>query len=153
MARCWGFRKYGHAGTLDPAATGLLVVLLGRATRLSPYLTGLPKTYSFVLRLGVETDSGDSDGTVTATSGASHVDRESLETALRGFEGTFPQQVPAFSAVRVGGRRAYKLARRGQSPEMPVRQATAGSWTIEEEIPGTGFRLSVRVGTGTYVRA
>jgi tRNA pseudouridine55 synthase len=157
VARAWGYKRFGHAGTLDPAASGLLVVLLGRATRLSRYLTGFSKSYQFTLRLGTETDTGDETGkpvgevqkTIAGISAASVLE------VLEGFTGTFDQEVPAFSAVHVNGRRAYRGARKGMELTMPVREATAWGWKLEEhpDQDDSGFRLEVKVGSGTYVRA
>ena len=157
VARAWGYKRFGHAGTLDPAASGLLVILLGRATRLSRYLTGFSKIYRFTLRLGTETDTGDETGkpvgkVLTTVPGVSEAD---ILEVLKEFTGTFDQEVPAFSAVHVDGRRAYRNARKGIDLTMPVREATAWGWRVEEPPdPGdTGFRLEVEVGSGTYVRA
>ncbi len=102
--------KVGHAGTLDPFATGLLLVLVGRATRAQRFLMGLPKTYRAVARLGWTSDTGDRDGTLTETGRMP----ERLEIPA----GEQLQRPPAFSAVKVEGRRAYELARRGERPEL-----------------------------------
>lgn len=153
-ARAWGYRRFGHAGTLDPAASGLLVVLLGKATRLSRYITAYGKEYEFVLRLGSETDTGDETGAVVSRGDAAGVSRTDLSVVLeRDFTGSFEQEVPAFSAVRIDGRRAYKRARKGIDQEMPVRPVTATDWRILETLEDAGFRLRVWVGSGTYVRA
>lgn len=151
-AKNLNFRKYGHCGTLDPDATGLLVVLLGRATRLAPSLSGESKRYSFELVTGVGTDTLDMTGEVTAREDSSGITAEMVVEALRTVTGTFLQQVPLFSAVRVGGKRGYKLAREGETPEMPVRTVSADHWT-HGVMSGGRIPLEVTVSTGTYVRA
>ncbi len=151
-AAAWGCGRFGHCGTLDPAAAGVLPVLLGAATRLSRYLTGGEKVYSFDLVLGITTDSDDMEGSVTASADASGVDREQVEAALEGFTGTFTQRAPLFSAVRVDGVRAYRSARRGESPDMPLRSVTVGDWSVGRMEDGR-IRLRARVSPGTYVRA
>src|SRR5713101_3122813 len=107
-----GEKRVGHAGTLDPLATGLLVMCLGPATRLSEYLSGKDKRYTARLRLGQATTTYDSQGEVTATSG-DIPDRAEVEAALAGFRGPQHQVPPAFSAIKRGGQKAYDLARRG----------------------------------------
>ncbi len=151
-ARALGFRKYGHCGTLDPDATGLLVVLLGRATRLARYLSGERKRYSFELVTGISTDTLDMSGTVTARADNSRVSLALVQEALKTVTGTIPQQVPLFSAVRVSGNRGYKLAREGKTPEMPVRTVTVSNWKTGEISRGRVY-LEVTVSAGTYVRA
>jgi tRNA pseudouridine55 synthase len=151
-ARSWGFRKYGHAGTLDPDATGLLIVLLGKATRLSRFITADSKRYAFGVRLGVVTDTDDLTGQILQTRGAEGISTDALMEALEALTGDILQKVPAFSAVRVGGVRSYRIARQGLTPDTPVRGATVSGWRIESmELPD--IRLSVTVSAGTYVRA
>ena len=151
-AGAWGYGRFGHCGTLDPAAAGVLPILLGAATRLSPYLTGGAKLYSFDLVLGITTDTDDLDGSVTAALDASGVTREQVVASLAEFTGTFPQRVPLYSAVRVDGVRAYRSARRGAVPEMPCRTVTVGDWSAGPVEQGR-IRLRVEVSPGTYVRA
>src|SRR6266540_4078168 len=112
-------RKVGHAGTLDPFATGLLIVLVGRATRVQRYFMVLPKTYRTRARLGVTSDTGDPTGTLTATGARAEV--EDLERALVRLRGEIRQRVPLTSAVKVGGERLYRKARRGERIETPER--------------------------------
>jgi tRNA pseudouridine55 synthase len=138
--------KAGHAGTLDPFASGLLLVLLGRATRLAQYLVGLDKRYETEIRLGLRTTTGDPEGeeleeTEIAT-------REQIE-ALRG-EVELP--VPAASAVKIDGERAYRLHRRGVAVEMPMRRSTIHSLEIVRYGPPS-LVLALHVASGTYVRA
>src|SRR5690606_41021707 len=102
-----------HAGTLDPAASGLLVVGVGAGTRLLEFLEGLPKRYRFRLHLGVDTDTGDLEGAVRARHDASGVTRAAVEAALAAFTGEILQVPPAYSAIKIDGRRAYDRARPG----------------------------------------
>lgn len=153
-AAALGFRKYGHAGTLDPAASGVLPVLLGRATRLSSLLSGLAKTYSFDLVTGVRTDTGDAQGRVVGEpSCCAEPGEEELAEVLAGLVGVVEQRVPAYSAVRVRGERAYKLARRGLEPSMPVRRVTLETLEIAGRSPSGVWRIRASVSAGTYIRA
>lgn len=151
-ARNWGFRRSGHAGTLDPDATGLLIVLLGCATRLARFVSSETKRYSFGVRLGIVTDTDDTGGRVLRTSGPVEVREEAVAAALGSLTGTFLQRVPLYSAVRVGGERSYVAARAGKTPEMPSREVTVGGWRLES-LDGCEVRLSATVSAGTYVRA
>lgn len=152
VARALGFRKYGHCGTLDPDATGLLVVLLGRATRLAPYLSGGTKDYSFTAVFGISTDTLDTSGEVTGTCDCSHLTGKMVDEALESLTGTFQQRAPLYSAVRVDGKRGYALARNGETPEMPSRTVTVTKWKRGELAEGR-MALSATVSPGTYVRA
>lgn len=140
--------KAGHAGTLDPRASGLLLVLLGRATRLARYLVGLDKRYLTEIRLGIRTTSGDAEGDELEETEIP----QDLEAALEALCGEVELPVPAASAVRIGGERAYRLYRRGVPVEMPVRRS------VVEEIRVTRFEspeleLELHVQSGTYVRS
>lgn len=147
----WEFRKFGHAGTLDPDATGLLLVLMGKATRLSRFLTSCSKTYSFGVRLGIRTDTDDLSGKVMDTSPVENVTEEDILSALKKFTGALRQRVPIYSAVRVGGERAYSVARKGGVPETPVRDVTVEDWVLHHW-DGERAVLSATVSSGTYVR-
>src|SRR5207245_6851568 len=114
VRRATGERRVGHAGTLDPAATGVLLLLLGQATRITEYLMDLPKVYRATIRLGVETTTYDAEGEVVATKPV-QVSQERLRGALSGFVGRIMQVPPAYSAVKVDGERAYERARRGET--------------------------------------
>lgn len=135
--------KAGHAGTLDPFATGLLLILLGRATRLQRFLVGLPKTYLATARLGWRSSTGDSDGELTETG--------RLPSSLELPTGTVRQQVPMTSAVRVGGERLYKKAHRGEVVETPVRDVQVHR---AELLAGDGgyAHYEIECSAGTYVR-
>jgi tRNA pseudouridine55 synthase len=135
--------KVGHAGTLDPFATGLLLVLLGRATRLQRFLTGLPKTYVARARLGWRSSTGDPDGELTETGRIP----DSLELPT----GTVRQRVPMTSAVRVGGERLYRKAHRGEIVETPERDVEV----YRAELLGSGAESAeyeIECSAGTYIR-
>lgn len=147
-----GQRGIGHAGTLDPMATGLLVLMVGKATRLASLLTGKDKTYDATIRLGFETDTDDADGTPTVERAADLPSDSRIQEALETFMGTFPQMPPAHSAKKVGGTRAYELARQ----DKPVRLNPVEVTTREMEWHGRQgdlVRLQVTVSAGFYVRA
>ena len=135
--------KVVHAGTLDPFATGVLTILLGRATRLQKYLLGLPKTYVATARLGWTSTTGDPDGELTETG--------RLPERLELPTGTIEQMVPMTSAVRVHGERLYKKAHRGEEAERPVREVTVDRAELLGEADGRAT-FEVEVSSGTYVR-
>jgi tRNA pseudouridine55 synthase len=137
--------KVGHAGTLDPFATGLLLVLLGRATRVQRFLMALPKAYLAVARLGAVSTTGDPEGEITET-GRVPPDPPWLPT------GRIRQRPPAFSAVKVGGERAYRRARRGEAVEVPEREVVVHRFEqLWREGPRAGF--AIECSAGTYVRS
>jgi tRNA pseudouridine55 synthase len=138
--------KAGHAGTLDPFASGLLLVLLGRATRLAQYLVGLDKRYETEIRLGLRTTTGDREG--EALEETEIATREQVEA----MSGEVELTVPAASAVKIDGERAYRLHRRGVTVEMPVRRSTIHSVEIVRYDPPSAV-LALHVTSGTYVRA
>jgi tRNA pseudouridine55 synthase len=140
--------RAGHAGTLDPFATGLLLVLLGASTRLAQYLVGLDKRYLTEIDLTARTSTGDVEGDVVEQHGAP----AGLEARLAGLRGEIELPVPAASAVKIGGERAYRLARRGVAVEMPVRRSTVHDLVLVSYDGGTAT-LDLRVSSGTYVRA
>ena len=135
--------KVGHAGTLDPFAAGLLLVLVGRATRAQRFLMALPKRYRVVARLGWRSDTGDRNGRLEHTGRTP--DRVALPT------GEVLQRPPAFSAVRVGGERAYARARRGEAVEPPARRVNVYGWSLVRR-EGDRVELEVECSAGTYVR-
>ena len=145
-------RRVGHAGTLDPFATGLLVIAVGNCTRLLPYIEGEPKVYDADIAFGAETETDDSTGDVTLERPVTELSRASLSAAFDLLTGPISQIPPLFSAKHVNGQRAYKLARRGVKVELePVRVHVHG-WELKTIEAGT---ISVRItcGGGTYVRA
>jgi tRNA pseudouridine55 synthase len=142
--------RTGHAGTLDPFATGLLLVLSGRATKLAPRFVGLDKRYLTEVDLSATTDTGDREGEVLERH--EPPERDELERKLAGLRGEVELPVPAASAVKVGGERAYRLHRRGVTVEMPVRRSRVESLELLGYDGGVA-RLDLRVSSGTYVRA
>jgi tRNA pseudouridine55 synthase len=140
--------RAGHAGTLDPFATGLLLVLLGAATRLAQYLVGLDKRYVTEIDLASRTSTGDPEGDVVEE----HEPADDLEARLDALRGDVELRVPAASAVKVGGERAYRLQRRGIEVEMPLRRSTVRRLSLEG-FDGRVARLDLVVSSGTYVRA
>ncbi len=153
VRRVLGGPRAGHLGTLDPAATGVLVVLVGRATRLARFAAGWPKTYEGVIRLGTTTTTDDATGAPVATSDAwRRVTEEQVRSAFARFRGTFPQRPPPYSAVKVGGERAYARARRGEALELAARPVTVTSLTLTEFRPPDAHFRAV-VSAGTYVRS
>jgi tRNA pseudouridine55 synthase len=150
VRRLGGQRRIGHAGTLDPFATGLLVLLLGRATRLLPYLAGEPKVYDAVVAFGHETDTDDATGAVSRS--APLPARVDLDVALASLTGALQQIPPAYSAKQQGGQRAYVAARRGSPLDLAPVAVTVHEWRVDA---WDGSELSTRVtcSGGTYVRA
>lgn len=151
IRRTFGIRKVGHGGTLDPMATGLLILLLGRGTKLSQRIMGADKTYEGTIHLGVQTDSQDRDGKVTEERDASHVTEDALRQAMAGFLGDQMQTPPMLSAIKQDGVPLYKLARKGQVVERKDRLIHVFEFTLLDYTPPlVSFRL--RSTKGTYVR-
>ena len=160
VRRAAGTRKVGHAGTLDPLATGLLVLGLNSSTRLLTFLVGLDKTYEATVRLGVSTASDDSDGAVTATADASGVTDAAIDAGVAALTGPISQVPTTVSAIKVDGRRAYDLAREGVEVELAARDVVVSEFVVLDRrdavVDGVPVRdLDVRVSctSGTYVRA
>jgi tRNA pseudouridine55 synthase len=144
--------KLGYLGTLDPLATGVLPVFLGKATRLIPAFEGLEKTYRVTLRLGQRTDTFDSEGRVTAEADPAGVSEAALREALGAFRGGYEQRVPDFSAVKVEGVPAYRLARQGRPVPGRVRRVELPELELEDFAPPLAT-LRVTGSAGTYVRS
>ena len=146
--------RVGHAGTLDPDATGVLVVCLGRCTRLVPYLQASQKTYDARLQLGVTTSTLDAAGEVRTEADASGVDEAVLCEALKSFVGDIEQIPPMVSAVKVGGERLHAKARRGEEIEREPRPVTIHEIVLEDFVPGPRAEASflVTCSAGTYIR-
>lgn len=142
--------RAGHAGTLDPFATGLLLVLLGSSTRLAQFLVGLDKRYVTEIDLRTRTSTGDREGEELER--LEPPPRPELEEAVAALVGEVELRVPAASAVKIGGERAYRLHRRGVAVEMPLRRSTVYSAELLDYEDGIAS-LDLRVGSGTYVRA
>lgn len=154
----FGTRKVGHSGTLDPGATGVLVLGVGRGTRLLRFITDLPKTYIAEAVLGVETDSLDADGAVTVTHDMSTVTIEQVAAAAQQFVGDIEQIPPMVSAIKIDGKRLHELAREGKTVERPPRPVTVYEISVDPEFVGQDpdgnnvFRFTTRCGSGTYIR-
>lgn len=153
IRRIFGQKKVGHAGTLDPDATGVLLVGLGRATRLMQYMTGLTKAYTTDIVLGAATTTLDDSGEVTGTWDMSGVTIGEARAAAAKLTGPIEQVPPMVSAVKVGGRRLYQMAREGLEVERAARAVTVTRFDVELEPAGTGvLRASVECSSGTYIR-
>ncbi|MCI0329433.1 MAG: tRNA pseudouridine(55) synthase TruB [candidate division Zixibacteria bacterium] len=152
VRRRTGGLKAGHAGTLDPHASGVLLVLLDQATKLAPLFVGLPKKYRASFRLGLSTDTNDIWGSVLAETPVPELAEEQIEEVLSSFVGTIKQKVPIFSAVKSKGQPLYKKARRGEEVETPEKEVTFYSiqllvWKSPE------IELEVACSSGAYIRA
>lgn len=145
-------KKAGHAGTLDPAATGVLAVALGEATKTVPYITDALKCYRFAVRLGAATNTDDAEGTVIATSEARPTDAE-ITAALPAFVGDIQQVPPQFSAVKVEGERAYDLARAGEEMDLAARPLYVESLVQVARPDADTVELELVCGKGGYVRS
>ena len=152
VRRGTGIRKVGHAGTLDPLASGVLLVLLGQAVRVGEYLMELPKTYHAMVRLGVVTDTYDAEGTATQVSDPAGISRRDLSQALGAFTGEIEQTPPAFSAVKVQGRPAHRLARQGVPVALAARKARIDRIELLR-FEGPEVEIEVECGKGTYIRS
>jgi tRNA pseudouridine55 synthase len=142
--------RTGHAGTLDPFATGLLLLLSGRATKIAPCLVGLDKRYTTDVDLTGRTSTGDPEGEIVES--LEPPGEAELEGRLAALRGEIELPIPAASAVKIGGERAYKLARRGVEVEMPLRRSTVFALDVIA-YTGDAVTLDLRVSSGTYVRA
>jgi tRNA pseudouridine55 synthase len=156
IRRIAGTRRVGHAGTLDPMATGILVVGVEKATRLLGYLTLAEKTYAATIRLGRSTSTDDAEGEPTGGSPATGVSAAALRSAIEKLTGEIVQVPPGVSAIKVGGQRAYKLTRAGAAPDLAARPVTVYEFTvIGMRTAGDFLDLDavIRCSSGTYVRA
>ncbi len=142
--------KVGHTGTLDPFATGLMIIVTGKECRNAMNYSKLDKEYEATIRLGQTSSTGDPEGELTV--GSSQVPtREAVEAALERFKGTITQRPPMFSAIKINGRRAYDLARKGEVVEMPERQVTIYALELLE-YTYPDIRIRTHVSSGTYIR-
>jgi tRNA pseudouridine55 synthase len=148
--RALGERRIGHAGTLDPFATGLLVLLVGRATRLLPYIDGEPKVYEATIRFGTETTTDDLTG--EATRGAELPTEVAVDAAIAKLTGKLEQLPPAFSAKQVGGLRAHAAARRGEPLELRPSSVIVHEWRVRAR-RAESLDVTITCGGGTYIRA
>ena len=155
LRRLTGTRRIGHAGTLDPLASGTLPILVGAATRFSDELTGGRKRYDAVIRLGQRSVTDDAEGPILP-SGAPVPDDETIRRGVATFGGTFEQRPPTYSARKLDGRTAHRAARRGETMELPARPVTVDGVDvlgIERGVDVTDGRVDLRCGPGTYVRS
>jgi tRNA pseudouridine55 synthase len=144
--------KAGHAGTLDPLATGVLPVALGEATKTVSFLSKATKRYGFRVQWGIATDTEDAEGYIVAES-ARRPDEATIHAVLPRFIGTIAQRPPAYSALKVGGQRAYALARKGEPPQLAARQITVHELTLTARPDRDHADFTALVGEGTYIRA
>jgi tRNA pseudouridine55 synthase len=156
IRRLAGTKRVGHAGTLDPMATGVLVVGVEKATRLLGYLTLTEKQYDATIRLGQSTSTDDAEGEITGGASATDVSAEALNNAVNGLTGEIQQVPPAVSAIKVDGQRAYRLARKGAAPELKPRTVTVYEFKVTAVHPDGDLldvEATVRCSSGTYIRA
>jgi tRNA pseudouridine55 synthase len=151
IRRAAGMRKVGHTGTLDPAATGLLILCLGKATRMSEFLIGMDKVYEGTMRMGIITDSHDLDGGIVEERPVPELAPARIEEAFARFTGDIMQVPPMVSAVKINGERLYKKARKGEVVDRPARPVTVREFElVDYQAPDARFR--VRCTRGTYAR-
>ena len=155
LRRLTGAHRVGHAGTLDPLATGVLPILFESSTRLAEFALQLSKTYVADIHFGFTTQTDDAEGERVAGGDASHLTAEAVVAALDGFRGRILQTPPAFSAVKVDGKRAYAMARRGEEPRPEPREVVVHEVNVLGFEPGAEpvARVEIRCGSGTYLRA
>lgn len=161
MRRICGTRKVGHGGTLDPMATGVLIVAVGKGTKLLTYVSGLDKSYAATIRLGRSTVTDDAEGEITATRDPSGVADEAIRAALERMVGEIDQVPSAVSAVKIDGQRAYKRVRDGETVELEPRRVTIASietgpirrTTDADGLPVIDLDIDVSCSSGTYIRA
>jgi tRNA pseudouridine55 synthase len=159
--RALGTRKIGHAGTLDPMATGLLVLGVEGATRLLTFVVGLDKTYEATIRLGVATDTDDADGQIVATTDASSLDSAGIAERIAPLTGRISQVPSTYSAIKVDGRRAYDLARAGEDVQLKAREVTVSRFdvlaerrtTTDDGVAVVDLDVVVDCSSGTYIRS
>lgn len=160
MRRLAGTRRVGHAGTLDPMATGVLVLGLNRATKLLTYVVGAPKTYAATVRLGQTTVTDDAEGEIVAAVGADGVTEAAVRAGVAALTGAIEQVPSAVSAIKVNGQRAYKRVRDGEEVTLTARPVTVSRFTVErlhateaDGVPVLDVDVEVDCSSGTYVRA
>jgi len=152
VVRAIGVKKIGHTGTLDPLATGVLVLCVGKATKLAEKITAKDKEYVATVKFGFETDTLDTDGEVLKKQNDFNINREELLVVLNSFVGSYLQEVPKYSAVKINGRRLYEYARKGIDVELPKKEITI--FEIELlDFNKREFKFRVLVSKGTYIRS
>ncbi len=150
--RILGFRQIGHLGTLDPLATGVLVLLLGRATRLAQFYVGRRKRYTSTFRFGFATDTYDSDGTAIGADAAPEIERAEIERLAAARIGSFPQMPPPYSAKKIHGRPAHELARKKKPVELKAVEIEVYDFRVTE-VSGSLAKFSIECAAGTYIRS
>lgn len=155
LLRRYGVKKFkvGHAGTLDPLATGVMIVCTGRATKRIEELQAGVKEYVATMAIGATTPSFDLETDIDARYSTAHVTRELVEDALKKFTGRIEQVPPSFSACKVDGKRAYKLARRGEEVELKPKVLVIDELELIDYVPGESFTVRIVCSKGTYIRA
>jgi len=152
LKRLTAEKHVGHAGTLDPIATGVLPVCFGQATRIAQFISNGSKTYSAQIELGITTDTYDRQGKIVERSDSSQITRHQLEEALSSFRGVIDQVPPAFSALKQGGRRCYEMARAGAKPELKSRKVEITRLELVDcRLPV--IEVEIDCGKGTYIRS
>ena len=152
VRRLFQAQKAGHAGTLDPLATGVLPIALGEATKTVPYMMNAPKAYRFTVKWGEATETDDTEGAVIARSAHRPSDAD-IRAMLPAFTGSVTQTPPVYSAIKVRGARSYDLARQGTPPELAPRQVQIDEFRLVERLDASSAGFEVACGKGTYVRA
>lgn len=155
IKRHFNLKKVGHAGTLDPFATGLLVILINKATKLSGLFLEADKSYTGTMVLGKETDTYDVEGKVIKEKPVTGIKQKQAEEAFKAFSGHIKQKPPLFSAVKLGGKKAYQVARKGGYMDLPEREVTVYELKLLDYVSGDNPRVhfSTRVSKGTYIRS
>lgn len=148
-----GTKKIGHTGTLDPIATGVLVLLIGKYLKLTELLVSDDKEYIATVKLGIETDTLDITGKVIKQSDFSNVTKKDIEEVLNKFKGKIKQEVPKYSAVSVNGKRLYEYARSGEEVKLPVREVEIFEMELLSDVIDGEFKFRCRVSKGTYIRS
>lgn len=151
VRRKFHIKRVGHAGTLDPLASGVLVILIGKATKLSNHFTNFDKAYRSTFILGRKTDTADIEGKVTQQMPCGHISKDDINLVLPQFQGALKQMVPMYSAVKVKGRKLYEYARKGIVVDRPVRDITIDCLTLEE-FSSPYAHFYIECSKGTYVR-
>ena len=147
-----GTKRVGHAGTLDPMATGVLVLGVGNATKLLQYVVDGKKSYEATIKLGIATHTDDREGDVIATADASHITEEQIRTELAKFVGTIMQRPSSVSAIKIDGKRAHQRVREGEVVDIPAREVTIFAIDIKT-VRGTEIDIAVTCSAGTYIRS
>ena len=152
LRRLLGMRRIGHSGTLDPIASGLMVMCVGNFTRLNPWLTRADKTYEATIQLGATSNTDDEEGVINTTSGVNPPDLDQVMRAIARFKGEIQQLPPDFSAIKIGGVRSHKLARKGKKVNLTPRKVCIMELSVKEYIYPS-LKVRVQCSKGTYIRA